>query len=164
MWDQEPSAPLMPIPMFPICQGPVSALPRTPPCPPQASQSPQGPPQCPPVPLPASPVPVPVSYPAPVLLQLLKPLCWPTAWSCCPSTTASPQSDSPVSLRPAWSPDGSRSGSCVSLTSASCPDPVIPSLVLPKFRPLAELALVVPFLWSPQSGRCEERWLHCSSN
>lgn len=149
-----PSVHPVPTPVSPSVTPSSPSLPSASPSVPRClSQSPQ----CP-------PVPVPVSYPAPMLLQPPKPLCWPTAWSCCPSTTASPQSDSPVSLSPAWSPDGSWSGSCVSLPSASCPDPVIPSLVLPKFRPLAELVLAVPFLWSPQSARCEERWLHCSSN
>lgn len=33
---------------------------------------------------------------------------------------------------PAWRPEGSWSDRCASLPSALCPDPVIPSLVLPK--------------------------------
>ncbi|KAF4798578.1 hypothetical protein TURU_062991 [Turdus rufiventris] len=62
------------------------------------------------------------------LRQPLKPRCWPTAWSCCPSTTASPQSDT-------RGPAGALVDQGV---AAACPSPqpganlVIPSLVLPK--------------------------------
>lgn len=165
MWDQEPSVPPMPIPVFPVC--PVSPEPT--PCPPQGSQSTQGPSQHahhPPVPLPSQsqpsqspqcpPVPVPVppaSDPAPLLFQPPKLRSWPTAWSCCPSTTAGPQSDGHVPPSPAWHPDGPRSDRCVSLPSALCPDPVIPSPVLPKSQRFVELALGFPFLRSRQSGR-----------
>lgn len=38
----------------------------------------------------------------------------------------------------------------MSLTSALRPNPVIPSLVLPKSRRFAELPLGFPFLWSRQ--------------